>query len=663
MRSKTMRNKPRVLTVSVLSSVLIAASAWAADSSGEPERESGARNPLNNVYFGEQHLHTADSPDAFAMGTRNSQDDAYRFCKGEAIKKSTGGGYTVQKKTPYDWCAVTDHAVMMGLLPMALDTSSPLYKTKVAELVRSGTPKDMDAAFGIIMASVQQGHPPAGFDDMALQRSAWENKKKNTNKHNDPGKFTTLIAFEWTSIPYGQNLHRNVFFRDDEGPEMPFSTLDSDRAEDLWTYLDVQRTAGHEVFAIPHNSNVSNGLMFPTVNSYGQPIDKAWIERRAKHEVAVEILQTKGQSDAHPALSPNDEFADFETGFKHMLGTGGVVGRIDNSYVRNALIDGVGWQEYLGVNPHKFGIVAGADAHTAFSDNEEFNYTGVHGINDATPKTRLSGAGQTAGEAAIVFGTPGATGVWAPENTRTEIFDAIKRKETFGTSGPLIRLRFFGSWDYDEDLVKDKNFVKKAYAGGVPMGSDLPPKPKRAKAPTFAVWALKDPNSGNLDRIQIIKGWYKNGYPWEQVYDVAWSDGRKPAGAGGEVVRIVTTDGVNTSTIYHTVPAGKLPPVGNTVDVKNATYTNTIGDTQLSAVWTDPDFDPSQHAVYYVRVLEIPTPRWSTYDAKELGIPAPAMVPATIQERAWASPIWYTPDPSVATKAMSYPGLRNYLTE
>jgi hypothetical protein len=658
-----MEAKTGVRTLSILCSVLLAAGAFAADPVGEPGRSAGGKNPLKNVYFGEQHLHTADSPDAFAMGTHNSQDDAFKFCKGEAIKKSTGGGYTVQKKTPYDWCAVTDHAVMMGLLPMTLDKSSPLYKTKVAELIRSGTSKDLDAAFGIIMSDVQKGHPPAGFDNKALQRSAWDAKKKNANKHNNPGKFTTLIAFEWTSIPNGQNLHRNVFFRDDTGPETPFSTLDSDRAEDLWTYLDVQREAGHEVFAIPHNSNVSNGLMFPTVNSYGQPIDKAWIERRAKHEVAVEILQTKGQSDAHPALSPNDEFADFETGFKHMLGTGGVVSKIDNSYVRNALIDGVGWQESLGANPHKFGIVAGADAHTAFSDNEEFNYTGVHGINDATPKTRLSGAGQTAGEAALMFGTPGATGVWAPENTRPEIFDAIKRKETFGTSGPLIRVRFFGGWGYDRNLVKDKDFVKKAYAGGVPMGGDLPPKPAKAKAPTFAVWALKDPDSGNLDRIQIIKGWYKNGYPWEQIYDVVWSDGRKPAGAKGEVVRIVSTDGVHSSTNFYTVPPGKLPPVGNTVDVKNATYTNTIGDSQLSAIWTDPDFDPSQHAVYYVRVLEIPTPRWSTYDAKTLGIPAPPMVPATIQERAWASPIWYTPDPSMATKAVSYPGLRNYLPE
>jgi hypothetical protein len=325
-----------------------------------------------------------------------------------------------------------------------------------------------------------------------------------------------------------------------------------------------------------------------------------------------------------------------------MLGTGGVIGKIDNSYVRNALIDGVGWQESLGVNPHKFGIVAGADAHTSFSDNEEFNYTGVHGFNDFTPKIRLSGAGQTAGEPAMVFGTPGATGVWAPENTRPEIFDAIKNKETFGTSGPLIKVRFFGGWDYPSDLDKDKDFVKNAYAGGVPMGGDLPARKGKdlSKAPTFAVWALKDPDSGNLDRIQIIKGWYKNGYPWEKIYDVAWSDNRK----------------LDAKT-------GKLPPVGNTVDIKNASYTNTIGDNELSATWTDPDFDPTQHAVYYVRVLEIPTPRWSTYDAKALGIKPLAEIPATIQERAWASPIWYTPDPSLVKKALSYPGLRNYLPE
>jgi hypothetical protein len=634
-----------------------------AESIGEPGRSSGGKNPLKNVYFGEQHLHTQDSPDAFAMGTRNTQDDAYNFCKGKAIKKSTGGGYTVQKKTPYDWCAVTDHALLLGLLPLTLDSSSPLSKTKIAKLIASGKSKDMDAAFGIMMGAIQKGGPPKGFDDKALQRSAWDNQKKITNKHNDPGKFTTLIAFEWTSIPYGQNLHRNVFFRDDEGPEFVFSTLDSDRAEDLWTYLDVQRSVGHETFAIPHNSNLSNGLMFPTVNSYGVPINEAWIKRRAKNEVAVEILQTKGTSDTHPALSPDDEFADFEGEFKHMLGTGGVVGKVNNSFVRGALIDGVGWQESLGVNPHKFGIVAGADAHTAFSDNEEFNYTGVHGVNDATLEARLSGAGQVAGEAAIMFGTPGATAVWAPENTRTEIFDGILRKETYGTSGPLIRLRFFGGWDFGEGMHKDADFVKKAYANGVPMGSDLPAKPTITKAPTFAVWAMKDPDSGNLDRIQIIKGWYKNGYPWEKIYDVAWSDDRKPAGPKGEALEMLITDGQRIQRVTRTVPAGKLPPVGNTVDIKNASYTNTIGDNELSAIWTDPDFDETQHAVYYVRVLEIPTPRWSTYDAKAAGVEPLDLVPATIQERAWASPIWYTPDPKLVKKALSYPGLRNHLSE
>jgi hypothetical protein len=387
------------------------------------------------------------------------------------------------------------------------------------------------------------------------------------------------------------------------------------------------------------------------------------MKRRAANEVAIEILQTKGTSDTHPAISPNDEFADFEGEFKHMLGTGGVVGKINNSFYRAAIIDGVGWQELEGVNPHKFGVVAGADAHTAFSDNEEFNYTGVHGVNDATLDARLSGAGQTAGEAAIMFGTPGATAVWAPENTRTEIFDGIKRKESYGTSGPLIRLRFFGGWNYEDNLHKDKDFVKKAYDGGVPMGGDLPARPDSAKAPTFVVWALKDPDSGNLDRIQIIKGWYHNGYPWERIYDVAWSDGRKRAGPKGVPVKLTVTDGHNIRTIYREVLPGKLPPVGNTVDIKNASYTNTIGDNELSATWTDPDFDPAQHAVYYVRVIEIPTPRWSTYDAKAKGVDPLSMVPATIQERAWSSPIWYTPDPSLVKKAVSYPGLRDYLPE
>jgi hypothetical protein len=312
------------------------------------------------------------------------------------------------------------------------------------------------------------------------------------------------------------------------------------------------------------------------------------------------------------------------------------VSRINNGYVRRALTDGQGFQEMIGANPFKYGIVSGADSHDAFSDNEENNYTGVHGNTDMTPEIRLTSGTTVAGEPPTHFGTPGATGVWAPENTRTAIFDAIKNKETFGTSGPLIRVRFFGGWNFSESLIKDKDFVKKAYQEGVPMGQDLPKK--SSNAPTFAVWALKDPESGNLDRVQIIKGWYRNGHPWEKVYDVAWSDGRK----------------VDANT-------GKLPSVGNTVDIKNASYTNEIGDTQLAAVWTDPDFDPSQHAVYYARVIEIPTPRWTTFDAKVLGIEPPSDVPASIQERAWSSAIWYTPEAKLVKRQDFYPGLKPWL--
>jgi hypothetical protein len=572
------------------------------------------------------------------MGTRNTVDDAYNFAKGKAVLKNTSGKM-VQKQTPYDWAAVTDHAEYFGVFPQFSDPNSEIMKKfkdkPLVKMIMSGDEKKGDEAFGKLAVTLTENKPDKDFDNPEIIQSAWKKHIDTTNKHYEPGKFTTLIAFEWTSIPVNQNLHRNVFFRDDKGPVTPFSAFDSDRPEDLWTYIENQRSIGHKVFAIPHNGNISNGLMFAPRKSDGLPIDANYAKRRAANEVATEIIQVKGQSDTHPALSPYDEFAGFEEQYKHLIGTNPpVMSRVDYGYVREALINGVGYQEYLGVNPFKLGIVAGADAHTAFSDNEEFNYTGAHGLVDDTAKKRLSGAGQTAGEQAMNFGTPGATAVWAPENTREAIFDGIQRKETYGTSGTLIRLRFFGGWDYPSDLVNNKDFVKKAYAGGVPMGGDLPEKPNKAKAPTFAVWALKDPQSGNLDRVQIIKGWYQNGYPQEKIYEVALSDGR-------------TAD----------PKTGKVPPVGNTVDVKNASYTNDIGDTQLSAVWTDPDFKPEHHAVYYVRVLEIPTPRWSTYDAKALGIDPPDGVPVSIQERAWSSPIWYAPDPKLVKKAKSYPDL------
>jgi hypothetical protein len=614
--------------------------AFAADPVGQPKGEAGKPNPLKNVYFGEQHLHTVNSPDAFAFGTRNGPDDAYKFCKGEAIKKSTTDEM-IQKKTPYDWCAVTDHAEYMGIMPLLLKKDNPLADTEIGKDIASGDPAKGEAAFQQIISSAANNEPISYMVDPKLMVSIWDDQKKITNKHNEPGKFTTLIAFEWTSIPNYQNLHHNVFFRDDKGPDAQFSSFDSVKREDLWTYQEVQRAMGHENFSIPHNGNVSNGLMFATRTSYGTQITREWAARSIANTVATEIGQTKGYSETIPALSPTDEFAGFETYYKHLLGSGGVTSKVDGSFVRQGLVTGVGFQEMLGVNPYKFGIVGGADSHDAASDNEEFNYTGVHGNTDKTPKIRLESTGSVAGEAARFFSTPATTAVWAPENTRTAIYDAIKAKETYGTSGTFIRLRFFGGWDYPADMTAQKNFVEKAYAGGVPMGGDMPAHPAKdfAKVPTFAIWALKDPNSGNLDRIQIVKGWFERGYAFEKVYDVVWSDAD---------TRKVGAD-------------GKVPPVGNTVDIKQATYTNDIGDTQLSAVWKDPDFDPTHHAVYYTRVIEIPTPRWTTYDAKALGIDPPKDVAPTLQERAWSSPIWYTPPAELVTKLDFYPGLQQFL--
>jgi hypothetical protein len=447
----------------------------------------------------------------------------------------------------------------------------------------------------------------------------WARYVQTANKYNQPGKFTTLIAYEWTSIPNGRNMHRNVFFRDDQGPEAPFSAFDSYHPEDLWTYQEIQRDLGHENIAIPHNGNVSDGWMYSPRKFLGELMDARYAERQARNEPLTEIIQTKGSSDTHPAFSPNDEFANFEM-FPNMINVG-QTSQIKYGYVRQGLVEGMIIEEKLGHNPYKMGIVSGADSHSAYSNNEEFNFNGSHGALDDTPKKRLNPTPNPSGDVAARVGTAGATAVWAEENTRASIFDAMKRKETYGTSGTLIRLRFFGGWVYPDDLTSDPEFVKQAYDHGVPMGGDLPAKPSTAKAPTFAVWAMKDPESGNLDRIQIIKGWInKWDLPSEKIHDVALSDSRK----------------VDPET-------GKAPSVGNTVDLETATYTNDIGDSQLSAVWTDPDFDPAVHAVYYVRVLEIPTPRWSTYDAVRNNLPLLDTVPATIQERAWSSPIWYTP--------------------
>ena len=600
-----------------LVAVFFTSGAWAADAIGEPGRASGKANPLKNVYFGEQHLHTQNSPDAFAAGGRQTWDEAFRYGRGEEVELNTiTTNNKIKRRTPYDWMAITDHAEYFGVMPRMIDPNDPLSKSDLAKRLQKQDPTAvMDILHDILTST---GRPE--LTDPELVRENWDNYIKVTNKYNDPGKFTTLIAFEWTSIPGGRNMHRNVFFRNDVGPRAPYSSFNSIYPEDLWTYLEVQRNAGADTFAIPHNGNVSDGWMYSPYKFLGDLMDARYAARQQLNEPLTEIIQTKGSSDAHPAFSPNDEFANFEL-FPNLINIG-EPSQINHGYIRYALVDGMIIGNKLGANPFKMGIVSGADSHSGYSNNEEFNFHGSHGALEDTPKKRLNPVMNASGEMPSVLGSAGATAVWAEENTRGAIFDAMKAKETYGTSGTLIRLRFFGGWDFGEGMVKDADFVKKAYANGVPMGGDLPAKPTNLKAPTFAVWALKDPESGNLDRIQIIKGSInKWGRPAEKIYNVAWSDNRK----------------LDSKT-------GKLPPVGNTVDVKTTKYTNDIGDSQLSAVWTDPDFDPKINAVYYVRVLEIPTPRWSTYDSVKSGFPLPEGIPATIQERAWSSPIWYTPE-------------------
>ena len=605
----------------VLAAVLVVLPSSAQDRSiGEPGRETGKVNPLKNVYFGEQHIHTRNSPDAFAMGTRGTWDDVYRYAMGEEITFSTTG-QKIKKSTPYDFVGLTDHSEYFGVMPRLIDPNDPLSKSDFAKRLAGpdASSNAPDSPISIILGSILTSTPMPEYVAPDLLTGNWARYVQTANKYNKPGTFTTLIAYEWTSIPNGRNMHRNVFFRDDTGPVAPFSSFDSIYPEDLWTYQEIQRNAGHENLAIPHNGNVSDGWMYAPKKFLGGDMDARYAERQALNEPLTEIIQTKGSSDTHPAFSPNDEFANFEL-FPNMINVG-QASQIKYGYVRQGLVEGMIIEEKVGSNPYKMGIVSGADSHSAYSNNEEFNFHGSHALADDTPQKRLSPIPNPSGDVGARVGSAGATAVWAEENTRAAIFDAMKRKETYGTSGTLIRLRFFGGWDYPADLVKDSDFVQQAYDYGVPMGSDLPEMTAAGKAPTFAVWALKDPESGNLDRIQIIKGWVnKWGRASEKIYDVALSDGR-------------TVD----------PQTGKAPQVGNTVDIKKATYTNDIGDTQLAAVWTDPDFDPTQHVVYYVRVLEIPTPRWSTYDSVRNNLPLVDGVPTTIQERAWSSPIWYTP--------------------
>jgi len=585
------------------------------------------RNPDRNAYFGDEHIHTSWSVDAWLMGNRiTGPNEALKYAQGETIKHPMG--YDIKIDTPMDFMGVTDHSEYVGVTKAANTPGSVVSKMPEAQPLILKDPNNQDDVQKTFtyLVKLMAGAPVKAFMSPEVAGSIWMDNVKIADENNHPGKFTAFCAYEWTSMPDNRNLHRNIFFKDcAKVPEMPYSALDSTHPEDLWKWMDGQRKAGNELLAISHNANLSDGWMYPIdLDSFGRPIDAAWADSRDRNERLVEIKQIKGQSETHPLLSPTDEFANYEiaTALLGQPATGGRIDRIAGGYARQAYKDGVAMQDTRGYNPYKFGMAGGSDLHNTGSPYRQDNFYGGHGQIDGTLDRRMAGV--------LAFGTidvrlenpGGLTGVWAEENTRASIWDAMYRKETFGVSGPHIKVRFFGGWGYNKDIVKAGDWVKQSYAGGVAMGADLPPMPAGGKgtAPTFVIWAVKDPTSANLDRVQVVKGWTQNGQSFEKIFDVVWSGDRKP----------------NKWT-------GRVPAIQSTVDLEKATYTNSVGSAELKTTWTDPEFDASLHAFYYLRVMEIPTPRWTLIQAVKAGLPPADVVPLTGQERAWTSPIWYTP--------------------
>jgi hypothetical protein len=583
-----------------------------------------ATNPDRDVYFGNLHVHTQWSFDAYINGAASGPDAAYRWARGEAIP---GGGddTPLQIEVPLDWYVVSDHAEYLGALRLMGDPDSPVSRHPLAADITGEDPKKSFAAYTTISEGMYSDPPDRDpiLGDRELARTLWSEVVEIADRHYVPGEFTTMAGYEWTSAPSWRNIHRVVIFRDTANvPDAPFSALDSSRPEDLWRWMDEQRSHGNELLAVPHNGNASDGIMFPIGQSYGgSKLDLEYAAARMRNEPVYEITQIKGTSETHPMLSPNDEFGAFELWDYTLAATATPPEHKRGGYAREALIRGLKLQSAGRGNPFKYGFIGDSDTHNSASAIEEDNYTGKFGFeNDA--KHRLEGPpGVDAAGARQVrkFSSGGLAGVWAEANTREGIFDAIRRKETFATSGPRLKVRLFAGFDMPDIGLASDDGVRRAYEVGVPMGGDLRAAPK-GTAPRFLVYAMKEADGANLDRIQIIKGWVDaDGSPRERIYDVALSDGREPASDGS------------------------IPAVGNTVDEKSATYANSIGDPQLSVAWTDPDFDASVPAVYYARVLQIPTPRWSTYDAARTGLERPEDLPVSIQERAWTSPVWYTP--------------------
>jgi hypothetical protein len=584
------------------------------------------------VYWGDTHVHTSNSLDARGLGAILGPEDAYRFALGEEVTTSNGLPFKLSR--PLDWLVVADHSDGMGAMNEIIAGNPNLLKDPVVKGWHTAILEGGDSAFAATMdviTAFTQGKVPAVVLDRTFQQTVWDDYVDIAERYNESGRFTAMIGYEWTSTEDGNNLHRNVLYRDDGDRArrmLPYTTAESFNPEDLWKWMArYEETVGGNVLTIAHNGNLSNGIMFPveTNPATGKRLSEDYVKQRIRWEPLYEVTQMKGDGEAHPLLSANDEFSDYETWDTGNLNL--TVAKEDSmlqyEYARSALKNGLKLEKELGTNPYKFGVVGSTDTHTALSAAGEDNYIGKHSGSEPSPDRwnhpiiKFSGR-QIDGFAATASGY---TGVWATDNTRKALFDAMKRKEVYATTGPRMLVRFWGGWDFIEADATGRLPAAAGYGKGVPMGGDLSAAPDK-KSPTFLVAALKDPYGANLDRIQIIKGWFDNeGETREKVYDVVWGDSetRQP-GADG-----------------------KLSPVGNTVDVANASWTNTIGDSELITVWKDPDFDPTLKAFYYARVIEIPTPRWTAYDAKRFSVEMSDEVPMITQERAYTSPIWYTP--------------------
>ena len=643
-----MKNVLRTITWSLAALAVVAASAFAADTGPvgmvpTPEDADNVvrtpsyspyagRNFPTRVFWGDTHVHTDNSLDAKGFGARLDVADAYRFARGEEVVSNTGIPFKLSR--PLDWLVVADHSDGMGAMKEIIAGNSRLLSDPQVREWHDQFNQGGEVAFQATMDVINrfsQGTVPDVVLDRGFQKTIWDDVVDTAEAFNEPGRFTAIIGYEWTSTEDGNNLHRNVLYRDDGDVArrmVPYTTAESFNPEDLWRWMaQYEEKTGGQVLTLAHNGNMSNGIMFPVeVNpATGKRLGKDYMEQRIRWEPLYEVTQIKGDGEAHPFLSPDDEFADFETLELGNLNLTVVKTEdmLQYEYAREALKNGLKLAERFGTNPYQFGMVGSTDTHTGLASAEEENYTGKHAGTEPSPERWDHPMAKFAGRQydGWAMSASGYAAVWANENTREALFDAMMRKEVYATSSPRILVRFFGGWDFVEQDAASRLPAEAGYRKGVPMGGELRKAPD-GKAPRFLVAALKDPLSGNLDRIQIVKGWLDSkGNTYEKVYNVVWGDSdRRQLDANG-----------------------KLPAVGNTVDEANATWTNTIGDPELITVWEDPDFDPDQRAFYYARVLEIPTPRWVLYDAKRFGVTLGDEVWKTLQERAYTSPIWYTP--------------------